>query len=180
MLEADPHVIRTAAAGDHRAFETLVRTYQEPVVRFLAHLLGDRALADDVAQETFLRCYQKLNGYSFEGRDAIVDFLRRSMGAETFHSSHKMHHPEIDLTGPDSAKGVWALDDVVVDTQWNITIRGASFYDDEYVKRDGKWLIKRTSYRRVYEELQPRGNVEGLSLTASWWATDGKSKLPAG
>jgi RNA polymerase sigma-70 factor, ECF subfamily len=68
VLEADPHVIRTAAAGDHRAFEVLVRTYQEPVVRFLTHLLSDRALADDVAQETFLRCYQKLNGYSFEGR----------------------------------------------------------------------------------------------------------------
>ena len=44
-------------------------------------------------------------GYSFEGREAIVDFLRRSMGAETFHSSHKMHHPEIDLTGPDTAHG---------------------------------------------------------------------------
>jgi hypothetical protein len=48
------------------------------------------------------------------------------------------------------------------------------------MKRDGRWLIKRTSYRRVFEELQPRGNVEGLQLTASWWATDGKSKLPAG
>jgi len=118
--------------------------------------------------------------YHHEGRDAVVAWIKKGMGAETFLSSHKMHHPEIDLTGPDSAKGVWALDDVVVDTQWNITIRGASFYDDEYVKRDGKWLIKRTSYRRVYEELQPRGNVEGLSLTASWWATDGKSKLPAG
>ena len=80
-------------------------------------------------------------GYTFEGRDAIVDFLRRSMGAETFHSSHKMHHPEIELTGPDTATGVWALDDVVIDTQWNITIRGASFYDDEYVKQDGRWLI---------------------------------------
>ena len=68
MLEADPHTIRIAAAGDHRAFESLVRTYQEPVVRFLTHLLSDRTLADDVAQETFLRCYQKLNGYSFEGR----------------------------------------------------------------------------------------------------------------
>jgi RNA polymerase sigma-70 factor, ECF subfamily len=68
VLEADPQVIRTAATGDHRAFEVLVRTYQEPVVRFLTHLLSDRALADDVAQETFLRCYQKLNGYSFEGR----------------------------------------------------------------------------------------------------------------
>ena len=84
------------------------------------------------------------------------------MGAETFHSSHKMHHPEIELTGPDTATGVWALDDTVIDTQWNITIRGASFYNDEYVKQDGAWKIHRTSYRRVFEEIQPRGNVEGL------------------
>lgn len=119
-------------------------------------------------------------GYTFEGRDEILGFLQRSMGAETFHSSHKMHHPEIDLTGPTSARGTWALDDTVIDTQWNITIRGASFYEDEYVKQAGTWQIRRTGYRRVFEELQPRGNVEGLQITASWWATDGRSTLPAG
>jgi hypothetical protein len=119
-------------------------------------------------------------GYSFEGREAIVDFLRRSMGAETFHSSHKMHHPEIDLTGPDTARGVWALDDVVVMTDFELTIRGCSFYEDEYVKRAGEWRIRKTGYKRVFEEIQPRGNVEGLKLTASWWATDGRSELPAG
>jgi bile-acid 7alpha-dehydratase len=119
-------------------------------------------------------------GYTFEGREAIVDFLRRSMGAESFHSSHKMHNPEIDLTGPDTASGIWALDDVVIDQQWDITIRGASFYEDDYVKRDGRWMMQRTSYKRVFEELQPRGNVEGLKLTASWWSTGGRSSLPAG
>jgi hypothetical protein len=119
-------------------------------------------------------------GYSFEGRAAIVDFLQRSMGAETFLSSHKMHHPEIDLTGPDSATGVWALDDVVVMTDFELTIRGCSFYDDEYVRQDGTWRIKRTGYKRIYEEIQPRGNVDGLKLTASWWATGGRSELPAG
>ena len=49
-----------------------------------------------------------------------------------------------------------------------------------YVKVAGTWRIKRTGYRRVFEEIQPRGNVEGLRLTASWWATDGRSELPAG
>src|SRR5262245_42231868 len=98
--------------------------------------------------------------YTFEGRPAILDFLQRSMGAETFHSSHKMHHPEIDLTGPTTARGTWALDDVVVETQWGITIRGCSFYNDEYVKSAGWWRIRRTGYRRVFEEIQPRGNVE--------------------
>jgi hypothetical protein len=118
--------------------------------------------------------------YSFDGRDAIVEFLRRSMGAETFHSSHRMHHPEIDLTGPTSATGVWALEDTVIETQWQITIRGAAFYTDDYVKEGGQWRIKRTGYRRSFEELQPRAEVAGLRLTASWWATDGRSELPAG
>jgi SnoaL-like domain len=119
-------------------------------------------------------------GYSFEGQEAIVDFLRRSMGAETFHSSHKMHHPEIDLTGSETATGVWALDDVVVMTDFELTIRGCSFYEDEYTKHDGTWRIRRTGYKRVFEEIQPRSPVEGLRLTASWWATGGRSELPAG
>ena len=120
-------------------------------------------------------------GYTFEGRDAIVDFLQRSMGAETFHSSHKMHHPEIELTGPDTATGVWALDDTVIDTQWNITIRGASFYTDEYVKRDGA-LDDRTARRTggCSRSSSPAATSRASSLTASWWATDGRSKLPAG
>jgi hypothetical protein len=101
------------------------------------------------------------------------------MGAETFLSSHRCHHPEIDLTGPERATGTWALEDVVIETQWDITIRGAAFYTDDYVKHDGDWKIARTAYKRTYEELQPRGAVPGLRLTASWWATDGQSELPA-
>lgn len=116
--------------------------------------------------------------YTYEGRDEIVAFLVRNMGAETMHSSHRCHHPEIDLTGPDTATGVWALEDVVVMTDWELTVRGAAFYTDDYRKVDGRWLIERTGYKRTYEEIQPRGNVEGLKLTASWWTTGGQSELP--
>ncbi len=118
--------------------------------------------------------------YTFHGRDAILDFLRRSMGRESFHSSHRVHHPEIDLTGPTTAVGVWALEDTVVETALEITIRGSAFYEDEYVRRDGEWLIARTGYRRIFEELQPRSSVPGLELTASWWTTGGRSTLDAG
>ena len=119
-------------------------------------------------------------GYTFEGRDAILDFLQRSMGAETFHSSHKMHHPEIDLTGPNDARRHLGArrrggrDGVGDHDPRLLLLRG------QYVKVAGSWRIKRTGYRRVFEEIQPRGNVEGLRLTASWWATDGRSELPAG
>jgi hypothetical protein len=117
--------------------------------------------------------------YEHDGREAIVRFLRRAMGAETFLSSHRVHHPEIDLTGATTATGTWAMDDVVVETAFAITIRGAAFYTDRYVKVDGSWRIEHTAYRRTFEEVQPRAGIPGLRLTASWWATDGRSELDA-
>src|SRR5574338_1132155 len=89
-------------------------------------------------------------GYSFEGRDAICEFLRTSMGATTMLTSHRCHHPEIDLLSADEATGTWALEDVVVLTDMQINIQGAAFYTDRYVKRDGTWLIAHTGYKRTY------------------------------
>jgi len=115
--------------------------------------------------------------YAFEGREAIMDFLRKAMGAPSFLSSHRAHHPEIELTGPDTATGVWALEDTVIETRAAITIRGAAFYTDEYVKVDGAWKIRFTGYRRTYEEIESRRDRPGLRLTASWFETDGRSEM---
>ncbi len=115
--------------------------------------------------------------YVFDGRDAIMEFLRTSMGAETMLTSHRCHHPEIDLHGDDTATGTWALEDVVVLRDFDLTIQGAAFYEDRYVKADSSWLIAHTGYRRTYEEIFPRDSVAGLRLTADWWATDGRSNL---
>jgi hypothetical protein len=115
--------------------------------------------------------------YAFEGREAIMDFLRKAMGSPSFLSSHRAHHPEIEFTGPDSATGVWALEDTVIETRAQITIRGAAFYTDEYVKQDGCWKIRSTGYRRSWEEVESRADRPGLRLTASWWETGGRSQL---
>lgn len=115
--------------------------------------------------------------YAFAGRDAIMDFLRKSMGAPSFLSSHRVHHPEIELTGPDTATGTWALEDTVIETRAAITIRGAAFYEDEYVKQGGAWKIRFTGYKRTYEEIESRRDRPGLRLTASWFETDGRSEM---
>jgi uncharacterized protein (TIGR02246 family) len=80
------------------------------------------------------------------------------MSSPNMLTSHKCHHPEIELTGRDSATGVWALDDVVLHLDYDLTIRGAAYYHDRYVKRGGQWLIAHTGYERVYEEMQPRAS----------------------
>lgn len=115
--------------------------------------------------------------YAFEGRDAIMEFLRRAMGAPSFLSSHRAHHPEIEFSSPTAATGIWALEDTVIETRAGITIRGAAFYTDEYVKQGDAWKIRFTGYKRTYEEIESRAERPGLRLTASWFETDGKSEM---
>src|SRR5262249_56779334 len=91
--------------------------------------------------------------YRFEGRDAILEFFRQAMGATSFLSSHRVHHPEIDLTTPTTATGIWALDDVVVDASRDFALRGAAFYADEDVKQDGSGRIARTASKPTFEEI---------------------------
>ncbi len=140
----------------------------------------DLKLFDEIGECFVERATASYGGgaYTYEGRDAIVEFLRKSMGSTKMLTSHKVHHPEISITGPDTATGVWALDDVVLLTDMGLTVRGSAYYTDQYVKADGEWRIEHTGYKRVYEELAPR--PADITLTASWWDTDGRSTLPAG
>ena len=114
---------------------------------------------------------------TFEGPDAILEFLTTSLAVQL--TSHKCHHPEIDLVGPEQATGTWALEDLVIDPDAGYVLRGAAYYSDRYRKVGEQWLIEHTGYKRVYEELEMRRPVDegGPRITAHWWRTDGRSKL---
>jgi uncharacterized protein (TIGR02246 family) len=103
---------------------------------------------------------------SYEGRDAIVKFLNESMPERDMLTSHKVHHPEIVLTGPHTADARWGLEDVVIILSAGLNLRGAAFYEDKMVKVDGDWRIAHTGYRRLYEETSGR---EGFNITDHWW-----------
>jgi len=113
--------------------------------------------------------------WAFDGRDAIVEFLRSSMGSQQFLSAHRVGQPEIDITGPDSATAIWALSDTVAQLEFGVDIRGGAFYEDTYVKVDGEWKIQSTGYKRTYEEMEPRS--ADITVTASLFETDGRSSL---
>lgn len=64
MISDKTLISRIISSGDQHAFATLMRKYQSPIRHFLRRLTaGDQAIADDIAQETFLRIYQKLNTF---------------------------------------------------------------------------------------------------------------------
>lgn len=57
-------IARVLSREDQNAFAELVRRYQSPVRAFLARMArGDAHLADDLAQETFLKAWRKLHTY---------------------------------------------------------------------------------------------------------------------
>ena len=90
MEEPEPALIRAAAAGDLGAFERLVRTYQEPVWRFLRRLLGDAGIAEDVAQETFLRVFRRLPTFTFEAKFSTWVFqIARNAGVDELRSRRR-------------------------------------------------------------------------------------------
>ena len=103
----------------------------------------------------------------FDGRDALVAYLRENVGPSVL-TVHHCHHPEIEVDG-DTARGRWALQDTVIAVEHRLLIRGAAFYDDEYRRcEDGHWRISRTGYTRTYEAMEPL--PAGWQLTANRFA----------
>lgn len=83
----DEALAAAAAAGDSEAFRELVRRYERPVFGLVVRLVRDRATAEDLAQEAFLRAFRALPSYD-PGRkfaswllriahNAAIDSLRR-------------------------------------------------------------------------------------------------------
>ena len=88
LPQPDFGVLRKAQRGDERAFNLIVRAYETPVYNYVLRLVGDRALAEDLTQEVFLRVYQGLPKFSLKCRfttwlfqvtkNRVLDELRAS------------------------------------------------------------------------------------------------------
>jgi RNA polymerase sigma-70 factor, ECF subfamily len=65
LPQPDLAILRKAQRGDERAFAIIVRTYETPVYNYVLRLTnGDKALAEDLTQEVFLRVFQGLPRFS--------------------------------------------------------------------------------------------------------------------
>lgn len=55
-------------AGSEEAFAQLIEQHKDRLVNYLTRLSGDREVAEDLAQETFLRFFQSRSRYREEGK----------------------------------------------------------------------------------------------------------------
>ena len=80
-----------------------------------------------------------------QGLDSILAAWRSLLTGVV--TAHRALLPEIEITGPGTAKGIWALNETV----WmpNCTFNGWGHYHEDYVKVDGVWKIKKTRTTRL-------------------------------
>src|SRR5258705_6465643 len=67
MVDSSDRVLaEQSRGGDPAAFGELVRRYQTSVYNVCYRLLGERRAAQDLAQEAFIRAYERLRTYDVE------------------------------------------------------------------------------------------------------------------
>ena len=84
---ADARLVEAARNGDQDAFGELVLRYERRLMRVIGRFIHDREIARDLAQETFLRVYEKLDQFDTSRRfgpwlfrigvNLTLDYLRR-------------------------------------------------------------------------------------------------------
>lgn len=98
------------------------------------------------------------------GPDAIVNTLSKSSGERRKSGVAGFHmgiHPEIEITSPTTAKGLWTFTFILLDPN-SKQVRGqAAYYRDDYLKVNGAWKIKHTGYKLLFE---PKYKLEELQV----------------
>jgi RNA polymerase sigma-70 factor (ECF subfamily) len=84
---SDAELADQALAGSEWAFRELVTRYAPVTVNFIARMVHDRSLAEDLAQDTFIRAFQRLSSYDPQRKfsswffqvahNVTIDHLRR-------------------------------------------------------------------------------------------------------
>jgi RNA polymerase sigma factor (sigma-70 family) len=73
MLEAD--LVKRAQRGDLKAYDELVKRYQQRIYATLYHMTGNHEDANDLAQDAFIKAYAALK--SFKGGSTFYTWLYR-------------------------------------------------------------------------------------------------------
>jgi hypothetical protein len=93
---------------------------------------------------------------TFDGRQALIGYLAASHPGKV--TVHQGHMPEIELTGADTATGVWAMFDWVDDPGRGGAWQGFGHYHERYVRGpDGRWRICEVRLTRLrVDRVEPR------------------------
>jgi RNA polymerase sigma-70 factor (ECF subfamily) len=102
--ELELELVRKAAAGDDDAFRKLVERHGRMVFQLAYRITGERASAEDVVQETFMKTHRAL--HRFDGRARFATWLHRiatNCALDSARQRHGRQEVAYEATVPDPA-----------------------------------------------------------------------------
>src|ERR1043165_7825191 len=68
LMNSTEELVARVRAGDEEAFRLIFERYSRPLLSFIFDMVGDRNVAEDLAQETFVRAFRGLAGLRDESK----------------------------------------------------------------------------------------------------------------
>ncbi len=181
LEQPDPAVLRRAQRGDEAAFAEILRAYRAPVYTYVARIVGNRPLAEDLTQEIFLRVFQGLPRFSHRSKfttwlfqvtkNRVLDELRaqerRPQVAATLDDLPSLEAFELPEDQAGTMAALWrAVEDLTPDLKMSLLLRdvvGLSYNEIadslEVTLATVKWRIF-----KAREEVQLALTREGVSF----------------
>ena len=106
----------------------------------------------EIFTDDFVSDTTEAGGKLMTGADDFIAMVRKFLGKPKQVTVHQVHAPEIEMTSPTTARGIWALEDFVRFAM-GLNLRGYGHYQETYEKVDGQWRIKYSKLTRLREDL---------------------------
>ena len=83
------HLITRARRGDEEAFRLIFERYSRPIISFIYDMVGDRAHAEELTQETFVRAHRHLDALREEAKFSTWLFsIAKNVARESLRTAH--------------------------------------------------------------------------------------------
>jgi RNA polymerase sigma-70 factor, ECF subfamily len=167
--QSDAAIMLRAAAGDETSFNYLVEKFHRPMIHFLFRMVHNQAVAEELAQEVFLRVYRARESYRAEARFTtwlyrIATNLAVNLARDT---RHERSAQTVYLDAPDEETGTTPdlADDVITAEEQlvrNERMKAIRKHVDELPERQ-----KLAVLMHKYQDMDYKQIGEALKLSES-------------
>jgi len=87
------------------------------------------------------------------GKEAVEKLYKTTVGTWKPQGQYPRGFvPEIEVTSDKTARGTWMVEAQVLDREKRLVTNVGCLYDEEYVKEDGQWKIRRLKTNFTYNQ----------------------------
>jgi RNA polymerase sigma-70 factor (ECF subfamily) len=161
LMNSSENLVSHARRGDDEAFRLIFERYSRPIISFIYDMVGQRELAEELTQETFVRAYKNLTGLRDQSKLSTWLFgIAKNVARESIRSRYKEDHKvgiEDDYVAELSDGGL-PPDSQLLNKELNRVIQDALLTLDE----DKRTVFTlKVFHQRSYEEI---AEITGFSI----------------